>query len=262
MLDLRPSQASHRKCGRGELHFPALVSPGASGCTHLPWVSVNHKGWSKSEKGKSAMGLAQWENPLIDWKAQVCCHVDVTPRTCLRSCPLLFASSACWSPPWCLSCSPAAHAPARASPRMVPLLLLSEELDHAGSLSLACGLRSVWSQKPLGFRPQSPRASSGRRSLSLAFEASECICSHLPERHSSKFRGLLHLLSSKSSSPRWKDPLLLLYWRSRENKCFQIIHNLDDFNKSKNKHLEHERRITVTTYHYLGKDKPNALEAL
>lgn len=165
-------------------------------------------------------------------------------------------------PPWCWSCSPTAHPPVRVSPRMAPLLLLSEELDRAGSLSLVCGLRSVWSQKPLGFRPWSPWVSSGRCSLSLTFEASECIYSHLPERHWSKFSRLLHLLSSKSSSPHWKDPLLLLYWRSRENKCFQIIHNLCDFNKSKNKHLEHDRRITVAIYHYLREDKPNALEAL
>ena len=40
------------------MHFPALVPPGASGCTHLPWVLVNHKGWSKSQKSESAMGLA------------------------------------------------------------------------------------------------------------------------------------------------------------------------------------------------------------
>lgn len=33
------------------MHFPDLVSPGASGCTYLPWVLVNHKGSSKSEKG-------------------------------------------------------------------------------------------------------------------------------------------------------------------------------------------------------------------
>lgn len=244
------------------MHFPALVSPGASKCTPLPWVSVNHKGWSKSENGKSAMGLAQRENPLIDWRAQVCCHMEATPRTCLRSCPLLVTSSACWSPTWCWSCSPTAHPPVRVSPRMAPLLLLSEELDHAGSLSLVCGLRSVWSQKPLGFRPWSPWVSSGRCSLSLTFEASERIYSPLPERHWSKFSRLLHLLSSKSSFPHWKDPLLLLYWRSRKNKCFQIIHNLCDFNKSKNKHLEHDRSITVTIYHYLREDKPNALEAL
>lgn len=140
--------------------------------------------------------------------------------------------------------------------------LLQEELDHTGSLSSAGGLQGVWSQKPLGFRPWPPRVSSGRRSLPLAFEASECIYCHLAERHCSKVSGLLHLLSSKFSSPRWKDPLLLLHWRRRENKCFQITHNLGDFSRRKNKHLERDRRITVTTYPYLGEDKPNALEAL
>lgn len=37
---------------------------------------------------------------------------------------------------------------------------------------------------------------------------------------------------------------------------------MDDFNRSKNKHLESDRRITVATYHYLGEAKPDELEAL
>lgn len=41
------------------MHFSALVSPGGSGCVHLPWGLVNHKGWAKSEKGESAMDCAQ-----------------------------------------------------------------------------------------------------------------------------------------------------------------------------------------------------------
>lgn len=37
---------------------------------------------------------------------------------------------------------------------------------------------------------------------------------------------------------------------------------MDDFNRSKNDHLENDRRITVTIYRYLGENKLNALAAL
>lgn len=179
--------------------------------------------------------LPKQENPFTDWRAQICCHVEATPRTCLRSCPLLFTSSACWSPPWCWPCSPSVHPPARVSPRMAPLLPAVRGAGPCSSLSLACRLQGVWSQKLLGFRPWSPMSwvSAGRCSLSLAFEASECIYSHLPERHCSKFSGLLCLLSSKFSSAGWKDPLLLLYWRSIYFLCFFYTEEAEKINASK-----------------------------
>lgn len=45
-------------------------------------------------------------------------HMEATPRTCLRSCPLLFPPSACWSLPLVLalqSCSPPSHQDAACS---------------------------------------------------------------------------------------------------------------------------------------------------
>jgi len=43
-----PDQPLTESAWGGQMHLPALASPGLSGCAHLPRVSVNHKGWSKS----------------------------------------------------------------------------------------------------------------------------------------------------------------------------------------------------------------------
>lgn len=182
-------------------------------------------------------------------------QMEATPRTCLRSCPLLFASSACWRLPLVLalhSCSASSH---------------QDEPEGAAWSRKSWAVLAAWAlpvdyRMSLGFRAWWPWVCLGRSSQPWAFGASGCLYSPSPERHCSKCSGLLHLLSSKFSSPRWKYALLLLYWKRKENKCFQKTHSLDGFHRSKNKHLECDRGITVITYHGLREDKPDVLGAL
>lgn len=82
-------------------------SPGASGCSNLLWIWVNHKGWSKSEQGGSAM--SEQENPLPDQRARLGCiwkqhqgHAWGHVLCCFHHLPAEVS-------PWCWLCSPAAH---------------------------------------------------------------------------------------------------------------------------------------------------------
>lgn len=153
---------------------------------------------------------------------------------------LLFASPACWRLPLVLALQSAILLLTRMSQGMLPAV---GRAGQCWQFELCLWFTGCLIPKAPGFQDTTTRNLLGQEQPASSIWCFWVLLFTLTKNALQQIQGLLHLLSSKFSSPRWD--LLCFFYTEKKEKCCQLTHSLAGFNRSKEKHLECDRRITV-----------------
>lgn len=150
--------------------------------------------------------MSEQENPLPDQRAGLG-WCGTTPRTCLGPCLLLFASPACWRLPLVLALQSAILPLTRMSQGMLPAV---GRAGQCWQFELCLWFTGCLIPKAPGFQDTTTRNLLGQEQPASSIWCFWVLLFTLTKNALQQIQGLLHLLSSKFSSPRW-DLLCFFY---------------------------------------------------